>query len=263
MPPKKNINPKIDKSIEQIMKERFVHSLSHIIYDKVATLWHIDIESEKIMAQIASKVAVGIFCLEYLSHIHALIKEKSGIKGDVTASDLSDDDFIGAIKGKLSGNKESSAIFKNAVSILEKIVDSINIKTLEDLTKVAHTGDYLLSSLRDMKDSNHDEYNLWLSSVPYYYEKDLKYLNLVKTEVDLSMKMAQQLPFESSSMGFSPSFWNEQFPEGLLQMEKINSNHRINLNLNVSSPKGAENDGYFPCAGSTSKNKKRYSRIRS
>ncbi|MBI3754927.1 MAG: hypothetical protein HY265_02035 [Deltaproteobacteria bacterium] len=173
--PFKNITGQgLNQSLEQIVKQRFVHSLSDIVYDKVSTLWHIDKESEKLMAQAASRVVAGIFCLKYLSHINSLVKKKAGIKDDITASDLSDEGFIAGIKSRLSDNKDASGFFKKAVRRMKKLLDSIDIKTLEDLTKMAHTGDYLLSSLKDMKDSDSDEYNLWLSSMPYYYEKDLR-----------------------------------------------------------------------------------------
>src|SRR3989304_7636797 len=144
MPRRKDL--RMDRSLKQIMKERFVHSLSKEVYDKVATLWHIDRESEKLMSQIASKVVVGVFCLEYLSYTHTLRKEKAGIKDNISASDLSDEDLVADVRTRLSDNKEAALIFKSAVCRLKKIIDSVNITTLEDLTRVAHTGDYLLRS---------------------------------------------------------------------------------------------------------------------
>src|SRR3990170_5073906 len=130
MPRRKDL--RMDRSLKQIMKERFVHSLSKEVYDKVATLWHIDRESEKLMSQIASKVVVGFFCLEYLSYIHTLIKEKAGIKDNISASDLSDEDLVADVRTRLSDNKEAALIFKSAVCRLKKIIGPVNITTLED-----------------------------------------------------------------------------------------------------------------------------------
>lgn len=252
MPSSKN-NLKLDKTLEQIKKERFVHSLSHIIYDKVSTLWHIDKESEELMSQIASKVVVGIFCLEYLSHIHLLVKKKARIKKDITALDLSNENFMAAVKSRLS-HKEIADLSKKTAHRLKRIFDSIDIKTLEDLTKMAHTGDYLLSSLHDMKDSNHEEYSLWLSSIPYYYEKDMKHLGLIKSRPDSYID-------EPVSNSYTASFWNGQFPTEYFHQEKIYSSHRINLNAHLSSE--ATEEGYFPCTKSRGKDKGAYSRARS
>ncbi|MBI3753913.1 MAG: hypothetical protein HY266_07740 [Deltaproteobacteria bacterium] len=249
MPSPKAIHQRLNQSLEQIMKERFVHSLSHIIYDRISLLWHIDKESEQLMAHIAAKVVAGIFCLEYLSHINSLVKEKAGIKEDITAMDLSNEELIAGIKTRLSRNKEVAGLFKNAAGLLKKFVDAIDIKTLKGLTTIAHTSDYLLSSLQDMKDSRHDEYAIWLSSIPYYYEKDLKYLGLVHYE-GLKMRDAS-LDIDS----FAVSFWNEQFSNEPFCLEKIHSNHRINLNAHL--PSEAAKEGYFPCtAASAGKNKK-------
>ncbi|MBI5047576.1 MAG: hypothetical protein HZB54_01305 [Deltaproteobacteria bacterium] len=232
MPSIKNNNQKLDKSLEQIIKERFVHSLSNIVYDKVATLWHIDKESEKFMARMAVNVVVGIFCLEYLSHINSLIREKAKIKENITAIDLSDEDLMAKVKTIISHNEEAESIFKNAASRLKEIIDSVDIKTLEDLTKIAHTGDYLLSSLQDMKDSSHSEYAIWLSSIPHYYEKDLKHLGLIKTA-------------RGEWNNYTEPFWSEQSLSELFHFEKIHSDHRINLNAQLV-PETAK-EGYFPC----------------
>ena len=244
---------RMDRSLKQIMKERFVHSLSKEVYDKVATLWHIDRESEKLMSQIASKVVVGFFCLEYLSYIHTLIKEKAGIKDNISASDLSDEDLVADVMARLSDNKEAALIFKSAACRLKKIIDSVNITTLEDLTRVAHTGDYLLSALKDMKDYGHDEYKLWLSSIPYYYEKDLEYLGLIKTGIGL---LADSSVF--SSVNYAPSLWSEQIPAESWHFEKIYSDHRVNLNAHLSPD--TTDKGYFPCIKSKGRNRRPFSR---
>lgn len=250
----KATNQKLNQSFEQIMKERFVHSLSHIIYDRIALLWHIDKESEQVLAHIAAKVAAGIFCLEYLSHINSLVKDKAGIKEDITAMDLSNEELIADIKDRLSHNKEIAGFFKNVSGMLKMLVDSIDVKNLKDLTAIAHTGDYLLSSLQDMKDSRHDEYALWLSSIPYYYEKDLHCLGLIRHE-GLAISDAG-----ISADQYDVSSWNEQFYHEPFYLEKLNSNHRINLHAHLSSASGkAANEGYFPCVAASVGKKKRLS----
>lgn len=244
MPRLKTDNQRLSQSLEQIVKQRFVHSLSDIIYDKVGALWHIDKESEKLMAQIASRVVVGMFCLKYLSHINSLVKRKAGIKRDITALALSDENFMAEMKSKLS-NKETSELFRRTARRMKQLLDSMDIKTLEDLTKIAHTGDYLLSSLDGIKNSDGYDYELWLHSMPYYYEKDLRHLGLVKTGFDL----------------FSDAAAYEQFPAESFYLEKMHSDHRINLNAHLT-PEPTEQD-YFPCIRTKSKDKNTYSKLRS
>lgn len=248
MPSPKNNTSKINKTLEQVMKERFVHSLSQIVYDKVSALWHIDKESEELMSQIASKVVIGMFCLEYLSYINKLVKEKNKVTHNITAFDLSDKDLIEDIKSRLS-NKEAADSFKKTACLLKKFLDSTDIKTLEDLTQVAHTGDYLLYSLKDMKDSNHDEYNLWLSSMPYFYEKDLSYLGLVKSRFDL-------FPDTYSLESHIDSFWSESLQDEAFDFEKMHFDHRINLDAHLSAEVAKKS--YLP--SKKSKEKKTYSR---
>ncbi|HAG52129.1 MAG TPA: hypothetical protein DCL42_12450 [Deltaproteobacteria bacterium] len=244
----KNNASKINKTLEQVMKERFVHSLSQIVYDKVSALWHIDKESEELMSQIASKVVIGMFCLEYLSYINKLVKEKNKVTHNITAFDLSDKDLIEDIKSRLS-NKETADSFKKTARLLKKFLDSTDIKTLEGLTQVAHTGDYLLYSLKDMKESNHDEFNLWLSSMPYFYEKDLSYLGLVKSRFDL-------FPDTYSLESHIDSFWSESLQDEAFDFEKMHFDHRINIDAHLSSEVAKKS--YLP--SKKSKEKKTYSR---
>lgn len=244
MPSVSTDNQRLNQSLEQIIKQRFVHSLSDIVYDKVSTLWHIDKESEKLIAQIASRVVVGVFCLKYLSYINSLVKKKAGIKHDIAASDLSDEDFVAGIKSRLS-NKDIADLSKMTARRMKELLDSIDIKTLEDLTKIAHTGDYLLSSIEEMKDSGSEDYELWLSSMPYYYEKDLRHLGLIRTGFDL----------------FSNAVAHEQFSVESFYFEKIHSDHRINLNAHL--PKEATDEGYFPCIRAKNKDRKTYPKLRS
>lgn len=239
MPSVKTNNQRLNQSLEQIVKQRFVHSLSDIVYDKVSTLWHIDKESEKLMAQMASRVVTGIFYLKYLSHINALVKKNAGIKHNIAASDLSDEDFISGIKSRLSNNKDTSDLFKKAARRMKKLLDSIDIETLDDLTKIAHTGDYLLSSLEDMKDSGSEEYGIWLSSMPYYYEKDLRHLGLIRAGIDLLTDASAY----------------EQFPVESFSFETTHSDRRINLNAHL--PSEATEEEWFPSIKARNKDKKR------
>lgn len=163
-------------TIDKILKDRFTHSTSNIIYDTIATLWHIDNESEQLVSRIASKVVIGLFCLEYLSHLHNIIKENAGIKNQLTSYDLTNNDIMNEIKNRIQGAAQKGNLIekhiKGIITSLLEVLEQASIKNLDELTKVAHLGDYLLSSLKDMKGVE-DDYNLWLYSIPHYYKKDL------------------------------------------------------------------------------------------
>lgn len=167
----------MDKSInngfDQILKDRFTHSSSDIVYDAVSSLWHMDDECEELISNIASKVVIGLFCLEYLSHLNEIIKENAGIKNNITAKDLTNIGIIGGIKDKLKTKGDMGKQVKDVIASLIELLESADIKNLDELTKIAHAGDYLLSSLKDMKGVSKDDYNLWLYSIPHYYKKDL------------------------------------------------------------------------------------------
>lgn len=167
------MNKSINNGFDQILKDRFTHSSSDIVYDAISSLWHMDDECEELISKIASKVVIGLFCLEYLSHLNEIIKEKAGIKNNVTAKDLTNSGIICGIKDKLKTKGDMGRQVKDVIASLTELLESSDIKNLDELTKIAHASDYLLSSLEDMKGVSKDDYTLWLYSIPHYYKKDL------------------------------------------------------------------------------------------
>jgi len=92
-----------------------------------------------------------------------------------------------------------------------------------------------------------------VSSIPYYYEKDLEYLGLIKTGIGL---LADSSVF--GSVNYAPSLWSEQIPAESWHFEKIYSDHRVNLNAHLSPD--TTDKGYFPCIKSKGRNRRPFSR---
>lgn len=168
------MNKSIDNGFDQILKDRFTHNSSDIVYDTISALWHMDDECEELISKIASKVVIGLFCLEYLSHLNEVIKEKVGVKNNITTKDLTNNEVIDDLKNRLKTSEDLGKRIKGVIASLKDLLETADIKNLDELTKIAHAGDYLLSSLNDMKGVNKDDYNLWLYSIPHYYKKDLQ-----------------------------------------------------------------------------------------
>lgn len=197
-----------------------------------------DEEGVESLSFIACKVVIGLFFLEYLSHLDKVLRKKAGIKKGITASDLTNEGIINKIKERLSGVKGITRQIKEVISSLKGFMDSVDAKGLEELTRIAHTGDYLLSSLDDLKESKHQDYTLWLYSIPHYYEKDLQYQGLLK-ETGIPLQEAI-----GNLEEYMPIGWHEQIPIEVLHLQRIPSDHRLNLNSLSSG------DGYFPCTPS-------------
>jgi len=174
LPKNKKTSEPISDGFSQILKERFSHSCSNLVYDTISLLWHMDEEGEKLVSKLASKVVIGLFCLEYLSHLNEAVKENAGIKNNVTTSDLTDDGVIDGIKKRLKVHGKMNRHVKDIIESLISILETADVNDLDELTKIAHAGDYLISSLQDMKSTNRDDYNLWLYSLPHYYKKDMQ-----------------------------------------------------------------------------------------
>jgi hypothetical protein len=222
-----NAEEQIEKSLQELLGERFVHDLSGLIYNSISTLWHIDRECEKHLSHITARVISALFCLECLSHIDTLLKKKLRIK-NLTDRNLAYSKNMEELKERLSKEKGLIELAKEVLPHLRGLVDSIEAGTLEKVTQIAHTGDYLLSSLDDMRSSNHPDYHMWLHAIPYYYEKDLLFLS------------------ETSPAGFKnrhiKKSWEKQIPIEPLDVKKEPANYRINLNTHH-----ATEDGFFPC----------------
>ncbi len=208
--------------IAEILDERFVHSLSELTYNSVSSIWHLSEDSEKELAKIASKVVCGIFCLKYLSHIDGLIKKKLRIKG-LTDRDLSDPEKRAGIIESIKSDGEFKALVEEVLPRLRELVESVEAGDLEKLTQLAHTGDYLLGALDDLKASGHADYRLWISSVPHYYEKDLEYMGVRGGPV-----LVRDLE------RFAGSTWKGQIPIEVLSLNMRPSARRINLHQLLS-----------------------------
>jgi hypothetical protein len=217
----------IEKSIQELLGERFVHNLSSLIYNSISTLWHIDEECEEHLSSISVKAISALFCLECLSHIDTLLKKKLKIK-DLTDRELTNTKKLENLRQRLSKETGLKELAKELVTHLRRLVDSIEAGNLEKVTQIAHTGDYLLSSLEDLRDTNHPDYSMWLHAVPYYYEKDLNHLQ------ESTSKDFKKGPMKRS--------WKKQIPTEPFDFKEKPSEHRINLNTHH-----ATKEGFFPC----------------
>jgi hypothetical protein len=217
----------IEKSIQELLGERFVHNLSEVIYNSISTLWHIDKECEQHLSSITARVISALFCLECLSHIDTLLKKKLKIK-NLTDRNLTDIKNLENLKERLSKEKGLKELAKKVLPHLRRLVDSIDAGSLEKVTQIAHTGDYLLSSLDDMRSSNHPDYSLWLHAIPYYYEKDLRYVS-----------DASPADFKKQHIKRS---WEKQIPVEPFDLREKTTSYRINLNTHHSTE-----EGFFPC----------------
>ncbi len=218
---------KLEKSIQQVLGERFVHNLSGLIYNSVSTLWHIDPECEEHLSHISARVISALFFLELLSHIDALIKKKLRV-GNLTDAALTDPKVLKQLKERLGREKDLKALTKKLLPRMRRLVDTIGAENLEKVTQIAHTGDYLLGSLEEMRSSGDPDYSMWLQSLPYYYERDINYV----TGTDrgdfnaVSEDSAGQDHMHVEHLGFK---------------EKT-SGHRINLATHQTTE-----EGFFPC----------------
>ncbi len=175
-----DFNEEAIDSLESILEERFVHSLSELVYNRISTLWHIDDEDvEKELSHLAATAVCVLFCLEYLTHINRFIK-KGLVLHPQDARELSKEEGIKRLKEHLTDNT-SATLVKRILPQLVNFVESIRAGNIEEVTQLAHTGDYLLFGLKELRSRDDPEYLLWLESLPHYYRKDLEYLSLIKS----------------------------------------------------------------------------------
>lgn len=230
---RKSEKSQIDRTIEEILDEKFVHNLSDLIYNRISTLWHIDRQIETLLSRITAKVVAGIFCIEYLSHIDSLAKQRLGITG-LTDRNLTDSKRVEKIRKRLSKDRALAAIARKVVPLLNRIVEDVEAGNLDKVTQLAHAGNYLLSSLEDLRDGGHPDYTLWLDSLPYYYEKDLRYIGALGAQDTImtsdDMDVCMEMPDKS------------QTPIELFSLKIKRPDQRINLNTSH----GTE-EGFFPC----------------
>lgn len=186
------------KEFKQLMKkiqdERFIHNISEITYDRLFALWHLSPAVEKQLSEILSKVIIGLFFLRYLGHLNEEVVKEAGLKTRLTSKDLSDTEKISEMIKELSSSRRFRGIMeKEILPLLNDIIDNSKAKNLTDIVKLAHTGDYFSSALEDMKDNGDFEYQLWLESVPEYYDKDIIHMSMKKSLPALKEKRKRLL----------------------------------------------------------------------
>ncbi len=180
--------------LKNVQDERFVHHVSELAYERLFALWHLSPSVGRQMSRLVSKVVIGLFFIRYLSHINDLIASDSKIEERPVSSDLADRELIEKIVKKLEKSNRYRSMLES--DILPELIDIIeHTKTLDlsDLVKLAHSGDYLATSLDDLKESNDPEYTLWLESIPEYYQRDVVYLGLKKRRVNTGKKKVNPL----------------------------------------------------------------------
>lgn len=170
-----------EEMIKKLQDERFVHSISELTYDKLFALWHLSPAIEHQLCEIISKVIIGLFSIKYLSHINEMVSSEANLDDRTTSYDLSDKEKIERLTEKLSSPDRFKTILeKDILPQLIDIIENTRSKDLTEVTQVAHSGDYLLSALNDLKVTEDPEYSLWIESIPEYYEMDLSHMRLKK-----------------------------------------------------------------------------------
>lgn len=183
--------------LNKIQDERFVHNISELTYDRLFALWHISPKIERQLSGIVSKVVIGLFFIRYLTHMSNTVMKEANIKNRLTSKDLSDNKKIASIAKKLNkSDKFKSLLEKEILPQLIEIIETTGAKDLTDLSKLAHSGDYLSLALDDMKVIEDYDYNLWLEAVPEYYDNDLRHMRLKKKPVTINKSSTRKLTLE-------------------------------------------------------------------
>ncbi len=180
--------------LKNIQDERFVHHVSELTYERLFALWHLSPAVGRQMSRLLSRVVIGLFFVRYLSHLNDIVAKDAEINERPTSSDLADREQVEKLIKKL----EKSSRFRSILEwdIMPNLIDVIeHTKTLDlnDLVKLAHSGDYLATALDDMKESDDPEYQLWLESIPDYYQRDLIHLGLKKRSLSSRRKKVNPL----------------------------------------------------------------------
>ena len=171
--------------LKNIQDERFVHHVSELTYERLFALWHLSPSIGRQMSRLISKVVIGLFFIRYLSHINDLVARDAGINERPKSFDLSDSKAIEKIIKKLEKSSKFRSILESDIlPDLIDIIDHNKALDLNDLIILSHSGDYLATALDDMKESDDPEYQLWLESIPDYYQKDVMHLGLKKRSLN-------------------------------------------------------------------------------
>lgn len=183
--------------LDKIQEERFVHHISELTYDRLFALWHLSPVAERHLSEILSRVITGLFFVRYLKHVHDAVIDEAAIEDKLSSKDLADQEKIEKTVKSLGHCEKFRALLEEEIlPQLVDIMENTKARDLTDLVKLAHAGDFLLSALKDMKDSEDPEYPLWLEAVPEYYEKDLIHLSLKKRPVTFHHGKRRSLPLE-------------------------------------------------------------------
>ncbi|MCC6543702.1 MAG: hypothetical protein IT392_04265 [Nitrospirae bacterium] len=165
--------------LKNVQDERFVHHVSELTYERLFALWHLSPSIGRQMSRLISKVVIGLFFIRYLSHINDLVAKDANIKERPKSSDLADREAIEKIIKKLEkSNKFRSILGSDILPELIEIIEHTRALELSDLVKLSHSGDYLATAMDDFKESDDPGYQLWLESIPDYYQRDLIHLGL-------------------------------------------------------------------------------------
>jgi len=180
--------------LKNVQDERFVHHVSELTYERLFALWHLSPSVGRQMSRLISKVVIGLFFIRYLSHINDLVARDAGIDVRPKSSDLADSKEIEKIIKKLEkSNRYRSILESDILPDLIDIIEHTKALDLSDLVKLSHSGDYLATALDDMKESDDPEYQLWLESIPDYYQKDVIHLGLKKRRLNSRRKKINPL----------------------------------------------------------------------
>lgn len=203
--------------LSKIQDERFIHNISELTYDRLFALWHLSPSVEKQLSEIISKVIIGLFILRYLGHVNEEVVKESGLKKRLTSKDLADNEKISGLIKDLSNSKRFKSILENEIlPLLQDIIENSKAKNMTDLVRLAHTGDYFSSALEDMRDTGDFEYQLWLESIPEYYDKDMMHMSLKKNTTSIKEKKKKHLMLDKwvTNLHLHTSTTDAEFTDG-------------------------------------------------
>lgn len=169
----------IEEVFKGLLEERYVHELSSLLYERIATLWHLDPEIERELAFICSRLWWGYFCIEYLSHFHRALMERYRIDKGLKAGEFTEG-IKKDLRKKITDRDMARQLKEEILPQLREIMEKVEPRDMDRLTAMIHSGEYLLASLEDMAEDSYEEYPLWLSSIPHLYRKDLHYLGVIR-----------------------------------------------------------------------------------
>lgn len=168
---------------QALYEERYIHSLSSQTYDTLYTLWHLNGEITTSLARILARTVVSHFCTRYLAHLHRQIAREAGLPEIRSSRDLGNPGMQQEPAARLQGQSYWREILQEEIlPALERIVEQLEVSSLEDLVRLAHTGDHYLAALDEMEARKDPHYPLWLESLAHYYEQGIWDMGLLKAK---------------------------------------------------------------------------------